>query len=111
MPSTYKKLNDKWFRFLGVPLIAFMSHDVFFNEHHMREEGFTYWETYLIALAETVFVWETNRLVLQYFHNRYPALAQTRQRLIGVFIGCMVVTIIVRYLTIWFYDKTLFWGY
>jgi len=88
-----------------------MSHEVFFNEHHMSEEGFSYWEVYFIALAETVLVWEANRLVLLYFHNRYPALNQTRQRLTGIFLGCLLVTFAVRYLTIWFYDKTLFWGY
>lgn len=111
MPSNQKTLNDKWFRFIGIPFIAFMSHDVFFNEHHMSEEGFTSWEIFFIALAETALVWETNRLVLLYFHNRYPALTQTRQRLTGIFFGCMLVTILVRYLTIWFYDQTLFWGY
>jgi hypothetical protein len=88
-----------------------MSHTVFFNEHHMSEEGFSYWEVYFIALAEAVVVWEANRLVLLYFHNRYPALNQTPKRLIGILIGCLLVTFIVRYLTIWFYDKTLFWGY
>jgi len=111
MASNRKTLNDNWFRLIGIPFLTFMSHTVFFNERHMTEERFTYWEVYFIALAEAIFVWETNRLVLLYFHNRYPALNQTRQRLIGIFVGCLAVTFIVRYLTIWFYDKTLFWGY
>jgi uncharacterized membrane-anchored protein YhcB (DUF1043 family) len=112
MPSKDGKLNDTWFRFLGIPFIAFMSHTIFFNEQHMgEEEGFSYWQVYLISVAEAMILWETNRLVLRYFHKRYPSLSQTRQRVGGLFLGCMLVTILVRYLNIWFYDKTLFWGY
>jgi sensor histidine kinase YesM len=112
MPFSERTLHDKWFRFLGIPFIAFMSHMIFFNEQHMGEEdGFTSWQVYLIAIAEALLLWETNRLVIHYFHKRFPSLHQTRQRILGWLIGCMVVTIVVRYVNIWFYDKTLFWGY
>ena len=112
MPSTEGMLNDKWFRFLGIPFIAFMSHIIFFNEEHMGgEDGFSSWQVYLIAIAEAMLLWETNRLVLYYFHKRFPGLHQTRQRILGLLTGCLLVTIIVRYINIWFYDKTLFWGY
>lgn len=33
------------------------------------------------------------------------------RRITGVVFGCLVVTTLVRYLNIWFYDRTLFWGY
>lgn len=112
MSSKEATLHDNWFRFLGIPFIAFMSHMIFFNEQHMgEEEGFTSWQVYLIAIAEALLLWEANRLVIHYFHKRFPSLQQTRQRIMGWFIGCMLVTIAVRYLNIWFYDKTLFWGY
>ncbi|ANE51019.1 sensor histidine kinase [Flavisolibacter tropicus] len=112
MASKEGTLHDKWFRFLGIPFIAFLSHIIFFNEEHMgADDGFTSWQIYLIAIAEALLLWETNRLVIHYFHKRYPSLHQTRQRILGWFVGCMLVTIVIRYLNIWFYDKTLFWGY
>ncbi|WP_379802264.1 sensor histidine kinase [Flavihumibacter stibioxidans] len=113
-PSTMQapvRLKDTWFRILGIPFIALMSHVIFFNEQHGQDEKFSFWQVFLISLAEGVVLWETNRLVLLYFHRRYPALYQSRQRLLGIFAGCMAVTIVVRYLNIWIYDKTLFWGY
>ncbi|KIC95823.1 sensor histidine kinase [Flavihumibacter solisilvae] len=105
------RLHDKWFRLLGIPFIAFMSHIIFFNENHMAEEKFSSWQVFLISLVEGILLWETNRLALLFFYNRYPSLQQSRQRITGIFLGCMLVTILVRYLNIRLYDETLFWGY
>ncbi|MBL7769332.1 MAG: histidine kinase [Flavipsychrobacter sp.] len=109
--TTTYRLKDNWIRFIGIPLIAFTSHIIFFNEQHYEEERFGFWQIFLISLAEAVLLWETNRLVLLYFHKRYPEGKDGIKRIIGILIGCMLVTILVRYLNIWFYDKTLFWGY
>jgi len=105
------RLNDKWFRIVGIPFISFMSHVIFFNENHMEEEEFSYWQIWLISVCEAIIVWEANRLVLLYFYNRYPHIRDSRQRITGLFLGCLLMTILVRYLNIWFYDQTLFWGY
>jgi hypothetical protein len=108
---TKEKINDRWFRFIGIPLIAFMSHVIFYNESHGHEERFTFWQVYLIAVAEAMVLWEGNRLVLLYFRNRYPGIKQSSKRILWQFLGCMAITIVIRYLTIWFYDQTLLWGY
>lgn len=105
------KINDLWFRFLGIPFIALMSHVIFFNEQHGHEERFSFWEVYLIAVAEALVLWETNRLVIVYFRKQYPEIRQSGKRITGQLIGCILVTIVVRYLNIWLYDQTLFWGY
>ncbi|MCU7549467.1 histidine kinase [Chitinophagaceae bacterium LB-8] len=105
------KINDLWFRFLGIPFIAFMSHVIFFNEQHGHEERFSFWEVYLIAVAEALLLWEANRLVIIWFRNKFPELRQSGKRISGLLAGCILVTIIVRYLNIWVYDQTLFWGY
>ena len=70
------RLHDKWFRLLGIPFIAFMSHIIFFNENHMAEENFSRWQVFLISLGEGILLWETNRLVLLFFYNRYPSQQQ-----------------------------------
>lgn len=107
-----EKIKDTWFRFIGIPFLAFMSHVIFFNENHgVADEKFTFWQVYLISLVEAMILWEANRLVLLYFRNRYPSLHQSRERVFGELVGCMLVTVLIRYINIWFYDQTLFWGY
>src|SRR4028118_834497 len=111
MPSL-KKINDSWFRFLGIPFLAFMSHVIFYNENHgFKSNIISYWLVLLISIAEAIILWEANRLVLLFFRNRYPMINQTGRRIIYQVIGCTSVTIIIRYLNVWFYDQTMFWGY
>ena len=94
MTHRIEKLNDRWFRFIGIPLIALVSHVVFFNEQQgSADEGFAFWEVYLIAVAEAVVLWEVNRLVLLYFRKRYPSFRQSRQRIIGELAGCLLATV------------------
>jgi Histidine kinase len=105
------KLNDTWFRFLGIPLIAFMGHIIFYNRNDSGEERFGFWGIYLLSLAETLLLWETNRLVILYFRKRYPALQQTKKRIGLMLLVCIIITIFIRAGNILLYDKTKFWGY
>jgi hypothetical protein len=112
MPSATIKLKDRWFRLIGIPLIAFMSHVIFFNENHgVADKAYSGWQVYLISVVEATILWEGNRLVLIYFRKKYPELFQSKQRIISQFAGCLLVTILIRYVNVWFYDETLFWGY
>jgi hypothetical protein len=108
---TQQKLNDKWFRFIGVPFIAFMGHIVFYNRNESGEEVFGFWTIYLFSLAETLLLWECIRLVILYFRNKYPSLQQTRKRVSRMLIGCCLITIVLRTLNILLYDATKLWGY
>ena len=112
MQSRKIQLNDLWFRLIGIPVIAYMSHLIFFNENHgAADQRFTSWQVILISMVEAWILWEANRLVLIYWRRKYPALSQSRSRIISQFLGCMLVTILIRYINVWFYDKTFFWGY
>ncbi|ULQ54196.1 sensor histidine kinase [Flavihumibacter fluvii] len=106
-----QKLNDKWFRFLGIPFFALMGHIIFFNRNDTGEERFGFWGIYLLSLAETMVLWEVNRLVILTFRRKYPALDQTTKRTLMILLVCTVITIILRLLNIYLYDKTLLWGY
>ncbi|MBI5373434.1 MAG: histidine kinase [Sphingobacteriales bacterium] len=106
-----KKLNDKWFRIIGIPLIALMGHLVFYNRNDEGDERFGFWGIYLISLAETMLLWEINRLLFLYFRNRFPSIGDTRKRITGLLLTCTPVTLLVRTVNIWVYDKTLLWGY
>ena len=106
-----QKLNDKLFRFFGIPLIAFLGHIIFYNRNDSGEESFGFWTIYLLSLAETMILWEVNRLVFLFYRNRFPDLQDTKRRIAHAFVASMLVTIVVRALNIYLYDKTQFWGY
>lgn len=105
------KFNDKWFRFLGIPFFALMGNIVFYNRNESGDERFGFWTIYLLSVAETMILWEANRLVILYYRRRYPSLDQTRQRLTVILIACMLLTLVIRSLNIWLYDTTELWGY
>jgi hypothetical protein len=105
------KLNDKWFRLFGIPLIAFMGHIIFYNRNDSGSERFGFWGIYLLSLAETVLLWETNRMFIFYFRKRYPLVEQTKVRLIWMLVACVLVTVAVRTANIFLYDIIRFWGY
>lgn len=106
-----KKTNDGWFRALGIPVIAFMGHIIFFNRNDTGEERFGFWGIYLLSLAETLILWEANRLMILFIRTRYPSLQQTRQRILLILLSCSILTIGIRVLNLAIYDRTMFWGY
>ena len=108
-----EKLNDKWFRFIGIPLLVFFSHIIFFSDGKLEstDDGFSVWQVYLISILETMVLWEANRIIIAYFRTRYPDLYQSKERIIRQLLICTLVTIFIRFTNIWIYDITLFWGY
>lgn len=105
------RLNDGWFRLLGIPLIALMSHLIFYNRNDSGNQAFGFWGIYLISVAETMIIWESVRLVILYFRRRLPSIDQTRRRIIWILVCSTLVTMTVRVVNLWVYDKTLLWGY
>jgi len=108
---TTHKLNDGWFRFFGIPLLALMGNIVFYNRNDSDGERFGFGIIYLLSLAETMIMWEANRMVIIYFRKKFPSIAQTKQRLVRIGIGCLMLTLVLRVLNIYLYDATMLWGY
>lgn len=104
-------MNDKWFRFIGIPLIAFMAHIIFYNRNDTGEERFGFLGIYFISLAETYILWEAARLVIIYFRRRFPAIQESKKRISGIVIVGTAVVILIRTANIFLYDKTKLWGY
>lgn len=111
MNRTAQKLNDKWFRFIGVPVIGLMGHIIFFNRNETGSERFGFLTIYLLSIAETVVLWEVNRAVVLHYRKAFSGLEQTTKRIIYTLIVCTVLTIVLRILNIFIYDKSLLWGY
>lgn len=97
-----EKLNDKWFRFLGIPIIAFMGHFIFFNSHDTGEKDS--FGIFFLSLVETMVLWEVNRPVILYSRRKYPALEQTAKRMRMILLLCVIVTVVLRSLNIFVYD-------
>jgi amino acid permease len=106
-----ERLNDKWFRFIGVPVIGLMGHIIFFNRNDTGPERFGFLTIYILSIMETVILWEGNRLIILYFRKAYGGLQHTKQRIAFTLIVCTLFTIILRSLNIFIYDKTALWGY
>lgn len=111
MNRTAQKLNDKWFRFIGVPVIGLMGHIIFFNRNETGSERFGFLTIYLLSIAETIVLWEMNRAVVLHYRKAFSGLEQTTKRIIYTLIVCTVLTIVLRILNIFIYDKSLLWGY
>lgn len=111
MPAKNKKINDNWFRFIGVPLCAFMGHIIFYNRNDNGDERFGFWIIYLLSLAETMVLWEVNRFAILRIRQWFPSMEQTYRRIGVSLVVCMVLTVVVRSLNMLLYDKTAFWGY
>lgn len=111
MNRTPQKLNDKWFRFIGVPVIGLMGHIIFFNRNETGSERFGFLTIYLLSIAETIVLWEMNRAVVLHYRKAFSGLEQTTKRIIYTLIVCTVLTIVLRILNIFIYDKSLLWGY
>lgn len=112
MPAMHtERLHDKWFRFLGVPIIGLMGHIIFFNRNHSGPEVFGFVPIYLLSMLETTLLWEVNRPIIIYFRKKYPALEGTTQRITHTLLCCIVLTVLVRSANVYLYDRSLFWGY
>ena len=104
------KLNDKWLRLIGVPLVAVMSNFIFYDPenslHHIsriKALGF--------SLLECVMLWEVCRQVIIIARKRYPFLNQTGSRILFQVLWLVIVTVILRVALTYAYDVSGFWGY
>lgn len=105
-----EQLNDKWYRIIGIPLIALVSNIVFYydmNEKH----GFSFWTDYFYTLFTAMLLWEVNRLVIIYTRRRFSSYRQSRERIMWTAIGIVVTTVFIITLISFFYDITDWWGY
>lgn len=106
-----ERLNDKWFRFIGVPVIGLMGHIIFFNRNDHGPEQFGFLTIYTLSMMETLILWEVNRLIVLHYRKVFSGLQHTKYRIIYTLVVCTFFTIILRSLNIFIYDRTRFWGY
>ncbi len=105
-----EKLNDKWLRLAGVPLVAILGNFIFYLPENTLND-IAVWKGLLFSLIECVLFWEVSRLGIIMARKRYPHLKQTRFRILYVAIWYIISTVLMRIGITYLYDITLFWGY
>jgi len=105
-----EKLNDKWLRLAGVPLVAILGNFIFYLPENTLND-IAVWKGLLFSLIECVLFWEVSRLGIILARKRYPHLKETRFRILYVALWYMVSTVLMRVGITYLYDITLFWGY
>jgi hypothetical protein len=109
-PFFMNRLNDKWYRIIGIPLVALVSNIIFYydmNEKH----GFSFLTDYLYTLVTCFILWEANRQVILYTRGRFASYRQSHKRILWTTIGVVSITAAIMTLISAFYDVTNWWGY
>lgn len=104
------RLNDRWCRIIGIPLVALMSNIIFYydmNEKH----GFSFVKDYTYNLVTAALLWEANRQVILYTRKRFSSLQDSGKRIKWTAVGCVAITVLIMTSISAFYDLTDWWGY
>ncbi|UFH52638.1 hypothetical protein [Spirosoma sp. KNUC1025] len=105
-----EKLNDRWLRLAGVPLISIVSNFIFFQPDNDARH-ISRWMALGLSLVECVLVWEVARIGILWARRRYPRLNQTAPRILAQILWFISTTVIQRIIIVYLYDITRFWGY
>ncbi|MBD2755125.1 sensor histidine kinase [Spirosoma validum] len=104
------KLNDRWLRLVGVPLISIVSNFIFFQPDNDARH-ISRWLALGASLVECVLVWEVARLGILRARRRFPRLNQTTPRILLQVVWFIGTTVLQRIAIVYIYDVTQFWGY
>jgi len=105
-----EKLNDKWYRIIGIPVVALVSNIIFYYDMNKRH-GFSFWMDYLYSLVTAFIIWEVNRQIIIYTRKKFSSYRQSIKRIKWTAIGIVSITTIIVFLISLFYDVTDYWGY
>lgn len=103
------KLNDKWLRIIGVPIITLVAL-VIYHEGNAFHRIDLHSEI-IHSVFAIIVLWELNRLVIIKSRNKYPGIKLTRTRIAFLLFWTFIITIGIRFTFSLFYSTTKFWGY
>ncbi|GAB4039617.1 sensor histidine kinase [Spirosoma jeollabukense] len=104
------RLNDRWFRLAGIPVIALLGDWIFYDQIN-RQHGLSFWLDYGVSLVEVSLLWTISRYGIYRSRKRYPTLSQTQQRVVFQVVWFILITGLFRLITSTIYDVTMIWGY
>ena len=83
------KLNDFYFRLIGIPLLGFIIPPVFF--HYTLENTAFYWRATGFSMFYTAVYWHICRVVILYANKRFPDLEDNKKRLSLIIVACFTI--------------------
>lgn len=105
-----EKLNDKWFRLIGIPMVAFLGQTLFYPD--MIFSGrFPLVKVYGMSVVVAFVIWEVNRQVLIAVRQRLPGLKNTWRRLKWLLIMMTIVTAILSSIIVYINVTFNTWGF
>src|SRR3954447_21582938 len=102
-----QKLNDKWMRLVGVPLLALSGQWMMYGYTNLPIPDD--WRIPFFFILGTVIVWETNRLGIIFSRRKFPELTQTRQRVLYQLTWFILFSSAIRFLQTFIYQLTGLW--
>src|SRR5215207_2826495 len=102
-----QKLNDKWMRLVGVPLLAFMGQWMMYGYTNLPYPDD--WRIPFFFMLGTMVVWEANRWGIIFSRRRFPELTQTRQRVVYQLIWFIIFSCLIRFLQTFIYQLAGIW--
>lgn len=94
------RFNEKKFRWLGIPLLAFFI--MFVVKHNVFCLTAPFWVEYLITLVFTFFIWNSSYMIVKYFRKKMPSLADTKKRILTSLLlttaAAVIITILLSFL-------------
>jgi two-component system LytT family sensor kinase len=102
-----QKLNDKWMRIVGVPLLALAGQWMMYGYTNTPYPDD--WRIPFFFTLGTIIVWELNRWGIILSRRHYPELAQTRQRVLYQLIWFFIFSSIIRITQTFFYHIIGLW--
>lgn len=104
-----EKLNDKWFRIIGIPLVALLA-NLLFYQNRLREQDVSFWENFTIEFIVVGLNWEINRLYIIYIRSRYALRQDIVKRIVFGITGHFIITSLLMCCVCYVLDLTHFYG-
>ena len=102
-----QKLNDKWMRIIGVPVLALTGQWMMYGYTNIPYPDD--WRIPLFFILGTVIVWECNRLGIIFSRRKYPELGQTPMRVLYQILWFIIFSSIVRITQTYLYQYIGLW--
>ncbi|GAB3341967.1 hypothetical protein GCM10027299_56400 [Larkinella ripae] len=102
-----QKLDDKWMRLIGVPLLAFTGQWTMYGYTNVPYPDD--WRIPFFFILGSVAVWETNRWGIILSRRKYPELTQTRHRVLYQLLWFLFFASLIRITQTFFYELIGLW--
>jgi two-component system, LytTR family, sensor kinase len=102
-----QRLNDKWMRILGVPLLALTGQWMMYGYTNLPYPDD--WRIPLFFMLGTMVVWEANRWGIIFSRRRFPELTQTRQRVLYQLVWFILFCCLIRFFQTFIYQLAGIW--